>query len=235
MARYSGQVAARLAHDPHRGHVHGLPPRGAEDPIVHGPGDVAGSPRAWRGLAAVRPEDRLEVDDRRAVDRLERTDADPPRLDGEDAHPVEPHRVGTVRRAGGEDARERASGISPRVDLEDRPVRLVEPGEDQRARPRTRARRRRSPPPAEARSTHPARPRRPASGRARGRGAPTARRPPVGGGGRMSLTVARQTGSSAHRKAWRRRASRRRCRRRGTAGPRGGSGRARRWRCPTRR
>jgi hypothetical protein len=48
-------------------------------------------------LAVVRPEDRLEVDDRSAVDRFERSDPEPPLLDGADPYPVQPHRVGTVR------------------------------------------------------------------------------------------------------------------------------------------
>src|SRR6476660_9306563 len=87
----------------------------------------------WRVSVAafVRTEHRLEIDDRRSVDRLQRSDADPLLLDREHAHPVEPDRVRTVRRASGEDAGERPRGIAPGMDLEDGPVRLVEPGQDQ--------------------------------------------------------------------------------------------------------
>jgi hypothetical protein len=96
-------------------------------------------PRPWRDPPSQRPsvpEDRLQIDDRRAVDRLERPDADPPRLHREHPTRCSPTGLGRFRRPGGEDAGERSARISARVDLEDRPVCLVEPGQHQELVPR---------------------------------------------------------------------------------------------------
>src|SRR6185436_18455741 len=101
--------------------------------------------RVRSALAAV--EDRLDVHDRRAVDRLDRADAqartdDPPYGDG-----VEPERVRTVGRARCEDAREPAAPVVARVDLQHVALASVQPGDDedlvarlQSSEPGTRAR-----------------------------------------------------------------------------------------------
>ena len=85
-----------------------------------------------RRLAArdVGVEHCLDVDDRRAVDRLESVDLQPKRLDGRDADLVQAERVRAVRRTRAEDARARPARIAARMIREDAAVGSIEPGDD---------------------------------------------------------------------------------------------------------
>ena len=63
-----------------------------------------GSPSCCESALLDAAEHRLEVEDRRAVERLEVAHADPGGVDRDDLHHVQADRVGAVRRAGVEDA-----------------------------------------------------------------------------------------------------------------------------------
>ena len=52
---------------------------------------------AQRPASALTAQDRLDVDDRRAVDRLQRADRDPVAIARRHRHPVQPDRVRPVR------------------------------------------------------------------------------------------------------------------------------------------
>src|SRR5688572_32344896 len=87
-----------------------------------------------KGSSAFAPgvERRLEVEHRRAVERLEAGDAEPrPRGHLEDAATVQTDGIGPVLRPRAEDAGERRGGVVARVDRQHRAVATVEPGEHQ--------------------------------------------------------------------------------------------------------
>src|SRR5579859_670117 len=69
------------------------------------------------GGCAWRLQDRLDVDDRGAVERLDRADAQAGAVDRADRDRVQADRVGAIRRAGGEHAGERVAAIRARVNL----------------------------------------------------------------------------------------------------------------------
>jgi hypothetical protein len=73
---------------------------------------------------------RLEVEDRRAVDRLESADSQACVLDRLDPDPMQTDRVRAGGGTGGKDARARAGRIAARVDPEGVAVRAVQPGQD---------------------------------------------------------------------------------------------------------
>src|SRR5919106_6779403 len=81
-------------------------------------------------LADIAAEHRLQVDDRRAVQRFEVAHPDSAALDGSDLHPVQPDRIGSVLRAGAEYALLRPRGIAARVYPQDVAACTIEPGED---------------------------------------------------------------------------------------------------------
>src|SRR5262245_38793792 len=103
----------------------------------------------WRGRSGARArgaaagpcgavratEDRLEIDDGRSVDGLERAHAESRALDGEYPDLVQPDGVRAIRRAGGEHAGEGQRRVAPGVNLEDAAVGLVEPGEKEKLVP----------------------------------------------------------------------------------------------------
>jgi hypothetical protein len=78
----------------------------------------------------------LHVEDRRAVNCLERENAQPRRrLDRTDGHSMEADGVRTIGGAGGEHTGQRDVWISPRVSLQDASIGSVKPGEENQILP----------------------------------------------------------------------------------------------------
>src|SRR5215213_4016210 len=86
---------------------------------------------SWTSALVDAPEDRFDVHDGCAVQRLEVRDPQSRSVDVEHSDPVQPDRVRPVRRAGREDAVLAAGGIPARVHLEHVARRAVEPGQHQ--------------------------------------------------------------------------------------------------------
>src|SRR6185436_3311869 len=100
---------------------------------------ATGGPRARRGLNKLSPsafadlsaEHRLEVDDRRPVQRFETAYLHSTTVDGGDLRPVQADGVRAVRRARAENALPRPGGVPPRVDAQNVATSAIEPGEDE--------------------------------------------------------------------------------------------------------
>jgi hypothetical protein len=75
-------------------------------------------------------QDRLDVDDRRAVERLEMIDVHAQIVDTNHSQSMQANGVGPMRRAGAEHALWRARDVAARMDNEDIATRTVEPGKD---------------------------------------------------------------------------------------------------------
>ena len=75
-------------------------------------------------------QDGLDVDDGRAVDRLQRSHLELEPVDPADRDAMEPERVRPIGRPRREHARQRSARVVARVDLQDVSLRLVQPGHD---------------------------------------------------------------------------------------------------------
>jgi hypothetical protein len=73
---------------------------------------------------------RLEVDDRRSVDRFQTADMYEYPINIEHAYPVEANRIGPARCPGAEDAGLWSAQVSARMDPQDGPVGLMQPAQD---------------------------------------------------------------------------------------------------------
>src|SRR5688572_14563215 len=81
-------------------------------------------------LIDVFAEYRLEVDDRRPIQRLETAHPHSPAVDGGDLHPVQADGIGTVRRTGTEDSLLRPGRVPPRVHAQDVATSAIQPGKE---------------------------------------------------------------------------------------------------------
>src|SRR5262249_26589885 len=93
---------------------------------------VPGARCAWPRLAlADGPEDRLDVEDRRPVYRLEAAHLYSHPVDREDLDAMQPDRVGPGRRAGAEHAELAGRRVIARLCAHDAAVRAIQPGQQQ--------------------------------------------------------------------------------------------------------
>src|SRR6185312_12489983 len=100
-------------------------------PVAVRQGAECGAPATGIFRSAVlRREDRLEVEDRRAVERLDRPDLEARAGDPADRHAMEADGVRAIGRARREHARQPAATIAARMDLQPVASRAIEPGED---------------------------------------------------------------------------------------------------------
>ena len=86
-------------------------------------------PPSRSASADILVEHRLEVEDRRPVQRFETAYLNAAAFDGGDLDPVETDGIGAVRRAGAEDALLRPRGVAPRMHAQNVAARAIEPGD----------------------------------------------------------------------------------------------------------